>query len=46
MTPEQIDAEAKRYVEEHPFRGKAKIVLLIRCRYPRIQPSDLIVRRL
>lgn len=27
LTPEQIDDEAKRYVEEHPFRGAAKAVL-------------------
>lgn len=27
VTPEQIDADVKQYVEENPFRGTAKVVL-------------------
>lgn len=27
LSPEQIDADAKQYVSEHPFKGKAEIVL-------------------
>ncbi len=27
MTPEQIDAEARQYVSDHPFNGNAQIVL-------------------
>lgn len=27
LTPEQINSEAKQYVSDHPFKGKATIVL-------------------
>ena len=27
LTPEQINTEAKKYAEEHPFKGNAKIIL-------------------
>lgn len=27
MTPEQIDDGSKKYAEEHPFKGAAKVVL-------------------
>jgi hypothetical protein len=26
MTPEEIAVTSKKYVEEHPFEGKAKII--------------------
>jgi uncharacterized protein (DUF2344 family) len=27
LSPEEIDREAKQYLETHPFEGKAKIIL-------------------
>jgi hypothetical protein len=27
MTPDEIDVASKKYVEEHPFEGKAKIIV-------------------
>jgi hypothetical protein len=27
MTPKKIDISAKQYAEDHPFEGKAKVIL-------------------